>query len=100
MCVNVIPDRSIDGINVQKHNLPEEKSNLPTLTVQFRDGKRNCDREAVLQKLIYLSGLKVLIYNESRRARILSAEVLFCKSDCFIGEGAYQLVTYLNSVTS
>ena len=70
----------------------EEQFNLPPFAVQYSDGKRVFKRKVVSQEAIGLSGLKVIINNESHRVGILSGGVVAGKPDCLIGKNTGTVV--------
>lgn len=69
--VNGVLGCSVEGLNMQMLFDPfEEQLNLPTFTVQFRNGQRIFDREVIGKEVIDLASFKVFIHNKSERIRI------------------------------
>ena len=84
---------SVEGLDVKMLLDPlEEKFDLPSFAVQFRDGERVFNREVVGQEAIDLSSLKVLIHNESHSIRILSGRVISGKTNGLVGKNPRVLV--------
>ena len=66
----------------------KEQLNLPTFTVQFRNGQRIFDREVVGKEVIDLASFKVFIHNKSERIRIFLDGVVTNKAYGLIGENS------------
>ena len=87
--VNGVLGCSVEGFYMQMLFDPfEEQLNLPTFTVQFRNGQRIFNREVVGQEVVDLASFKVFIHNESESIRISLDGVVTDKAYGLIGENS------------
>ena len=99
--VHCILGGPVESLDVQMLFDPfEEQLNLPTFTVQFRDGQWVFNYKVVGQETIDFTRLKVLIHNKSQGFGKLSCRVIAGKPDCLVRKNSESLLTGLDLITS